>query len=288
MTEGTATGPSDVTRDVVKGGMMAEVISADGTRISFDRWGDGPPVVVASALADRSDAKRLARHLSQDFTVVNYDRRGRGDSTDTAPYSVEREVEDIQSLIDAAGGTASLFGSSSGAVLALDAASRLGAQVSRLALFEPPFIVDASRSPLDADYARHLSSLLEAGRRSEAVRLFMIEALGMPRSAVAVMRMLPMWRKLTRLAPTLPYDLAVLEGTQTGRPLPAHRWASVTAPTLVVTGSKSEAFLHRGGAAVAELLADGRHRTLEGANHSAVVAAPKKLSALVSAFLKEE
>ena len=242
--------------------------------------------MVASALADRSDAKRLARHLSQDFTVINYDRRGRGRSTDSPPYSVEREVEDIEALIDAAGRPASLFGSSSGAVLALDAASRLGPKVRRLALFEPPFIVDGSRPPLDEDYARHLSGLLEAGERSEAVRLFMTQALGMPRPAVAAMSLLPMWRKLTRLAPTLAYDLAVLDGTQSGRPLPTQRWAKVTAPTLVVTGSKSDSFLHRGGAAIAEVLADARHCTLEGANHSAVVAAPKKLAALVTEFLE--
>lgn len=267
---------------------MAEVISGDGTRISFDRCGDGPPlVIVASALADRSDAKRLARQLSQDFTVVNYDRRGRGASTDTQPYSVEREVEDIEALIDAVGGRASLFGSSSGGVLALDAASRLGPKVGRLVLFEPPFIVDHRRSPLDAAYAHQLNSLIGAGRRSEAVRYFMTQALGMPGPAVAVMRLLPMWRKLTRLAPTLAYDLAVLDGTQAGRPLPTDRWACVTAPTLIVTGSKSDAFLHRGGAAAAELLADARHRTLEGANHSAVVAAPKKLAACVAEFLKE-
>jgi pimeloyl-ACP methyl ester carboxylesterase len=181
----------------------------------------------------------------------------------------------------------SLRGGSSGAVLALDAASRLGPKVDRLVLFEPPFIVDHSRPGLDEGYARHLTGLLGAGRRSEAVRYFMTRALGMPRLAVAVMRLLPMWRKLTRLAPTLAYDLAVLDGTQTGSALPAKRWATVTAPTLVASGSKSDAFLHRGAAAAAELLGDARHRTLEGANHSAVVAAPKKLAALVTDFLNE-
>lgn len=131
--------------------MTEETIrSADGTTIAFDRLGAGPPVViVSSALADRSDAKRLARHLSERFTVVNYDRRGRGRSTDTPQYDVDREVDDIAALVDAVGGRASLFGSSSGAVLALDAAARLGPKVDRLVLFEPPFIVDGSRAPLD-------------------------------------------------------------------------------------------------------------------------------------------
>jgi pimeloyl-ACP methyl ester carboxylesterase len=264
------------------------VTSADGTSISFDRLGAGPPVViVSSALADRSDARRLAKHLSQQFTVVNYDRRGRGQSTDTAPYDVDREIEDIAAVLEAVGGRASLFGSSSGAVLALDAAGRLATKVDRLVLFEPPFIVDGSRAPLDDAYARRLAGLARSGQESEAVRSFMTEALGMPRAAVAMMFLLPTWRKLKRLAPTLPYDLAILDGTQGGKPLPADRWTAVTAPTLVVTGSKSDAFIHSGAAALSALLVNARNTTVEGANHSAVVAAPKKLAAAVARFLED-
>lgn len=174
---------------------VGTVTSRDGAVISFDRLGAGPPVVlVSSAVADRADARRLARHLSHEFTVLNYDRRGRGRSTDTPPYSVDREVEDIAALIEAVGGRASLFGSSSGAVLALEAATRLGTKVDRLVLFEPPFIVDGSRAPLGEAYTRRLTELVQSGRRGEAVRCFMTEALGMPGAAVTLMRLLPMWR----------------------------------------------------------------------------------------------
>lgn len=267
---------------------VTEVRSVDGTRISFDRSGQGPNVVVvSSALSDRADAKRLARHLSQHFTVTNYDRRGRGHSGDTFPYSVDREVEDIEALIDEAGGSASLFGSSSGAVLALEAASRLPDKVTHVAMFEPPFIVDDSRPPLGDDFTGTLEEHLDAGRPSQAVAYFMTDGLGMPGAFVAVMRLLPMWRKMKRIAHTLRYDLAILAGTQSGAPLPGDRWPDVSAPTLVITGSKSEPFLHRGAAALVDVLPCARAQALEGANHSAVVAAPKKLAAVVSEFLQE-
>ena len=160
---------------------MDYVTSRDETKIAYERSGSGPPVVlIASALADRGDAKLLARHLSQHFTVLNYDRRGRGSSGDTAPYQVAREVEDIDALIEAAGGSASAFGSSSGAVLALDAANALGEKVTRLALFEPPFIVDDTRPPITADDVRPVEESTSAGRRDEAVKDFLTRHLGMP------------------------------------------------------------------------------------------------------------
>lgn len=120
------------------------VTSSDGTEIAFERSGAGPAIIlVASALADRSDTKRLARHLTERFSVVSYDRRGRGESGDTVPYAPAREVDDLEALITAVGEPVTLFGSSSGAVLALDAAQSLGRTIERLALFEPPFIVDS-------------------------------------------------------------------------------------------------------------------------------------------------
>src|SRR6185369_14958996 len=128
---------------------MKTVTSKDGTRIAFDQIGNGPVVVlVDSALASRAICAKLAILLAKDFTVINYDRRGRGDSTDTQPYAVQREVEDIEALIDGAGGSAFIFGSSSGAVLALEAANKLSAKVKKQVLYEPPFIVDDSRVPM--------------------------------------------------------------------------------------------------------------------------------------------
>ena len=264
---------------------MAEVTSLDGTTIAFERTGTGPPlVVVSSALADRSDARRLARRLAEHFTVYNYDRRGRGASGDRKPYSMAAEVDDIESLIDEAGGSAFLFGSSSGAVLALEAASRLGTKVTRLVLFEPPFIVDDSRPPLTTDYVTRLDTLVTAGRGSEAVRHFMSNGMGMPALMVAVMRVVPGWSKMKRMSHTLLYDTEIMGDTQAGNPLPADRWAAADIPTLVLTGEKSEPFLHTGARALAEVLPHAAHGTLKGANHSAVVAAPKALAAALSAF----
>jgi pimeloyl-ACP methyl ester carboxylesterase len=254
--------------------------SRDGTRIAFERSGAGPVVVlVAAALSDRSGTKRLAKHLATRFTVINYDRRGRGKSTDTAPYAVEREVEDIEALIDASGGAAFLFGSSSGAVLALAAANRLGQKVESLYLYEPPFIVDDSHAPMPADFQQQISALVSAGKRNDAVRLFFTKGMGIPSFAVTLMRLLmPGWSKMAGMAHTLAYDLETLAGTQTGKPLPAERWSAVTAPTLVVVGSKSEAFFHNGARALADLLANGQYQALPGRDHSAVVMASKSIA----------
>jgi pimeloyl-ACP methyl ester carboxylesterase len=219
---------------------MEYVTSRDGTRIAYQRSGSGPVVVlVASALADRRDAKRLARRLSERFTVVNYDRRGRGASGDTSPYEVACEVADSDALIDDAGGSASIFSSSSGAVLALEAANALGEKVTRLALFEPPFITDDSRAPLSTDDVLEIEQHLAAGRRGDAVKEFMTRRLGMPTAMVAAMRLLPTWSKLKKLAHTLPYDLELMKDTQSGAPLPADRWTSVAALTLVLTGKRA-------------------------------------------------
>ena len=267
---------------------MEYATSADGTKIAFDRSGTGPPVVViAPALADHADAKRLARHLAERFTVFNYDRRGRGESGRPGRPDVDREVEDVAAVIDSAGGSASLFGSSSGAILALDAAQMLGDRVNRIALFEPPFIVDDTRAPVTPGDIRRIEQHLAAGREGDAVRDFMT-LLGMPSAMVTVMRLLPTWRKLKKLAPTLPYDLKVLEGTQSGTALPRDRWSGVVAPTLVITGEKSDAFFHTGARALIDVLPEANHIKLPKATHSAVVAAPKRLGEVIANFLGRE
>ncbi len=154
---------------------MSKVISSDGTAIAFDRAGDGPPVIlVDGALCHRGfgPAKPLAQRLVPHFTVVTYDRRGRGESGDTRPYSVEREVDDIEALVKEAGGSAHLYGISSGAALALEAATRLS-NVEKLALYEAPFVVDDTTPPRPDDLVAHMDALIAADRRSEALRLFM-------------------------------------------------------------------------------------------------------------------
>jgi pimeloyl-ACP methyl ester carboxylesterase len=261
---------------------MDHVISRDGTRIAYERLGDGPPlVIVASALADHHDAKRLARHLAEHFTVVNFDRRGRGASGDAPTYSVAREVDDIAVLIDAVGGPVTLFGSSSGAVLALDAAATLTDKVSGLALFEPPFIVDNSRPPINSADICRIEQLVARGERSEVVKEFMGAHMGMPRAMLALISVLPGWSKLKSLAHTVPYDLKVLKGTQSGTPLPQRRWQSVAAPTVAMVGEKSDAFLHVAARALATHIPGVREEVLAKANHSAVVATPKRLAALI-------
>ena len=262
------------------------VTSRDGTRIGFQRSGQGPAIVlVEAALSDRTGTKRLAKLLGAKFTVFSYDRRGRGTSTDTPPYAVEREVEDLAAIIDAAGGSAYLFGSSSGAVLALEAASRLGPRVKGLFAYEPPFIIDDSRPPMPDDFAEQIDTLVTAGRRNDAVKLFFHKGMGIPAVFVTLMRLfMPGWSKMASMAHTLRYDLTVLAGTQAGKPLPADRWASALAPTLVMVGSKSETFFHTGAKSLAAALANGQYRSLAGRDHSAVVMAPKDLAVAVSGF----
>jgi pimeloyl-ACP methyl ester carboxylesterase len=267
---------------------QATVPSADGTRIAYEQSGDGPPVVlVASALADRSDTRKLAALLAPSHTVVNYDRRGRGASGDTVPYAVEREVEDIEALIDAIGGSAGLFGSSSGAVLALDAANQLRGKIQTLALYEPPFVTDDSRPPLGDEFSEEVAALLAADRRSEAVKLFM-KALGVPGVGVAIMRLLPGWSAMCAMAHTLPYDLAILRGTQAGTPLPAGRWSHVTAPTLVLTGEKSEAHFQAGARSLTQLLPVGEHRVLKGQHHGSVAMGSRTIANALVEFLAAE
>ena len=242
--------------------------SKDGTRIAFDRAGQGPAVIfVDGALCYRASgpSASVAGLLKEHFTVYTYDRRGRGDSGDTAPYAIEREVDDIAALIAEAGGTAYLFGVSSGAVLALDAASRLTG-ISRLALYEAPFIVDDTRPPLPSEFRSRLKDAVAADRRSDAVAMF-LKLVGVPGFSVAIMRLMPVWKKLTAVAHTLPYDISIVEPNQHGRPLSAARWARATMPTLAIDGGKSPASMRNGMRALASALPGATYRTLPGQTH---------------------
>jgi pimeloyl-ACP methyl ester carboxylesterase len=245
------------------------VKSKDGTVIAFDRSGQGPAlIVVGGALSDRSASAPLAKLLGPHFTVFAFDRRGRGDSGDTPPYAVEREVEDIEALIAEAGGTAFVHGHSSGAVLALTAAATLSTKIKKLALYEPPFITDDSRPPPPQDYVEQIKTLVAAGRRGDAVAFFMTDVVGTPAPAVAQMRKAPTWPAMEALAHTLPYDGAILGDTMAGKPLPAERWAAVTTPTLVMDGGASPPWIRRSAQSLAAVLPSAQHRTLEGQTHA--------------------
>jgi pimeloyl-ACP methyl ester carboxylesterase len=242
--------------------------STDGTAIAYETCGDGPPLILvdgALCYREMGPSRALAEVLGEHFTVIRYDRRGRGESADTAPYSVEREIEDLAALIAAAGGSAYVCGFSSGAVLALDAAAR-GLPINALALYEPPFMVDDSRPPAAADYVEQLNTLLASNRRGDAVRLFM-RHVGMPAPLVSLMRLMPAWGKLKRVAHTLPYDGEVMGETQLGRPLPAARWPGTKVKTLVIVGAKSPAFFHSGTRMLEDLLPNAEHRALDGLTH---------------------
>lgn len=246
------------------------MISADGTVIGYTRLGAGDPVVlVDGALNDRSfpgPNPKLAAALASRFTVFTYDRRGRDESGDTRPYAVQREVEDLQAVIEAAGGSACVYGISSGGALALEAAGRL-TSTTRAAVYELPFLTDDSRAPIPADFADHLAELAEDGRSAEALRYFFTVGVGLPRMMVALMRLLPVWSKLKMLAHTLSYDGQLIAGAGAGRPLPADRWAGVTAPTLVMAGSKSPAWMRTAMRSLAEVVPAAEHRTLARQTH---------------------
>jgi pimeloyl-ACP methyl ester carboxylesterase len=252
------------------------VVSNDGTRIAFDRVGHGPPVIlVVGALCSRTlgPGVKLAPALAEQFTVFTYDRRGRGESGDGGPYSVEREIEDLEALVQEAGGSAFVFGHSSGAVLALEAAAR-GLPLDSLALYEAPLIVDRSRTTTENDWAQ-IDAAIAQGRRGDAVKAF-LRCVGVPAFGIAVMRCLPVWGKVTAVAHTLPYDGAIVRDLQRGEPLSRSRWPSVRAPALAIHGTKSPLWMHAGTRALAGALANGECLSLEGQTHdvSALALAP--------------
>jgi pimeloyl-ACP methyl ester carboxylesterase len=243
------------------------VLSKDGTMIAFDRIGHGSPLIlVDGALCSRGmgPSTPLAKLLAPHFTVFTYDRRGRGDSGDTAPYAVEREVEDLEALLNEAGGAAFVWGTSSGAVLALEATNRLSG-IKKLALYEAPLIVDDSRPLTKDDWAR-ISQAVVAGRRSDAVKFF-LKSVGLPAFIIALMRLMPAWSKLKAIAHTLPYDGAIVQDYQRGKPLPASRWVSVTVSTLVMDGGKSPAWMRHANRSLANVLPNAQYRTLAGQTH---------------------
>lgn len=248
--------------------MSQHVESADGTLIAYETRGSGPPVIlVDGALCYRGQGPSgpLADELASDFTVYTYDRRGRGESGDTPPYSVDREVEDVAALVEEAGGSAYLYGISSGAVLALDVAAQVPG-IRKLAVYEAPFIVDRTRTPLGSGYVRAIAGYLNAGNPSAAVRHFM-KAVGVPAAATYLMALMPAWRKMKAIAPTLLYDAAVMGDTQDGNPLPIDRWAGAKMPVLVMAGGKSPEWMRNGQTALVEVLPDAEHRILEGQTH---------------------
>jgi pimeloyl-ACP methyl ester carboxylesterase len=250
---------------------MHTVTSADGTRGAYDRYGDGPAVILVSgAMGYRKFKKfeQIATALSEHCTVINYDRRGRGDSGEAGPVSVQHEVEDIAALIDAVGGRASLWGWSSGGAVALRAAAA-GIGVEKLVVYETPFKTDPdAKYPLD-DYGARLEQIVAEGDPMRAAKHFMRNGIGLPRAMVAVMTLMPMFKSFAANGLTLTFDYAALgDHNMHGRPLRAEEWATVTCPTLVVYGAKTYPVLKHASRALADVLPNATLRELPGQNHN--------------------
>jgi pimeloyl-ACP methyl ester carboxylesterase len=240
--------------------------SADGTRIAFEKSGSGPPVIfVGGAFCDhkaRSAGTPLAAALRATHSVICFDRRGRGESTDTAPYAVAREVEDMAALIAAAGGSAHVYGHSSGAILAFEAALA-GLRIRKLALYEPPLVLAGERALMPDDLEQELVRLVAAGQRSDAAELFLTRAVAVPAAAVASMKNAPFWAGLAALAHTLPYDVRL---TSDAAGILA-RAPNLRTPTVLLDGERSPAWMRHGVAKLAEAIPGARAVSLAGQTH---------------------
>jgi pimeloyl-ACP methyl ester carboxylesterase len=259
---------------------MDKVISKDGTPIAYEKSGEGPALIlVDGALCSRKfgPTPRLAPLLARRFTVFTYDRRGRGDSGDTPPYAKQREVEDLDALIQASGGSAFVVGLSSGGGLALEAAAS-GLSITKLVAYEPPYVAAHDAHHAQADHEAQLKRLLAEGRRGDAVKYFMRDMVGAPGFVVFMMRLMPgVWKKLEAVAHTLPYDANIM-GDFT---VPKTRLASVQVPSLIMYGGKTDAKLKKAAETVADVVPRALRRTLAGQTHNV---APKVLTPAVVEF----
>ncbi|MEU7524913.1 alpha/beta hydrolase [Saccharothrix sp. NPDC042600] len=256
---------------------MGCVTSQDGTRIAYSTTGSGPAlIIVDGALCHRAfgPATQLAQALAPHFTVYTYDRRGRGESGNTAPYDVAREVEDIAALVEQAGGKAHLFGMSSGGTLVAEAVHR-GVPVARYAIYESPMVVDGTHAPMPADLPDRVRRAVAEDRRSDAVKMFM-DYVGTPKVVTTIMRVTPPWKKLKAVAHTLPHDFALVGELQRGEKPPADRWSGAQAPGLVIAGGKSPEYMRNSQAVLAETLPAAELTVLPGQTHmvKAKVTAP--------------
>jgi pimeloyl-ACP methyl ester carboxylesterase len=243
--------------------------SADGTMIAYESFGSGPALIlVGGALEHRdldSETAKLAALplISEHFTVYHYDRRGRGASGDTLPYALEREIEDIEAFIDLAGGSAYVFGISSGAALAFEAALKLGSKVKKLAMYEAPYNDDEDARKAWVNYTKELNAILAEKRNGDALGHFMM-LVGMPPEALPEVKQMPDWAKWESVAPTLAYDAAAM-GEDSSVPLDKAKKLAV--PALVMAGEQSYPFMAVAAEALAKVMPQGEYRNLAGQTH---------------------
>jgi pimeloyl-ACP methyl ester carboxylesterase len=265
-------------------GSLLTVTSLDGTRIAGEKHGSGPAlIIVLGALNDRTSSSlpRLVELLAGNFCVYTYDRRGKGDSGDTHPYSVDREIEDIEALIDAAGGSAYIFGHSSGAALALIAAAKPGTRIKRLAIYEVPYNDDPKAKTAWKDYIARLTMLLAQGKNGDAVALFM-QVTGMPAGQIAGMRHAPFWPALEKAGPTLAYDNTAILGPEAA--IPAELAAGVNIPVLVMSGGASFPFMRTTDGTLSKIIPHASLRILKNQMHDV---SPEVLAPVLAEFFKE-
>ena len=260
--------------------MLNILTSPDGTTIAYDQQGEGPTLIlVDGALTVHSAGSgELAKLLAPRFTVLGFDRRGRGQSGDTLPYSVDREIDDIEALIDHAGAPAFLYGHSSGGPLALRAALRLGGKVARIALYEPPYNNDPGAQESWSQYLQQLEHALAQDRRGDAVALFM-RFIGTPAEQVDQMRRAPFWPRLESVAPTLAYDHAAILGEPWS--VPADLAARVQVPALVMAGTASLPFMPGAARSLSEAIPDGQLKNVDGQTHEV---SPSVLAPILEEF----
>jgi pimeloyl-ACP methyl ester carboxylesterase len=263
---------------------MNTVTSRDGTRIAYEKHGRGPAIIIVSgALCDRNFASmpHLVEVLAHDFTVYNYDRRGKGDSGDTQPYAVEREIEDIEAMIDAAGGETYLYGHSSGGALALHAAAEPGSRIKKLALYEVPYNDDPQAKSAWKSYISRLTTLLAEGNRGDAVALFM-QFTGMTAGQIAGIRKSPVWAAMEAAAPTLAYDHTAILGREAS--VPVGLVTRVTVPVLVMSGSASFPFMKTTAEILSTLMPNASLQILDGQTHDV---SPEALAPLLVEFFQD-
>jgi len=241
---------------------MPKVLSRDGTKIAYDKRGGGPALVlVLGALNKRGSGRKLSEALANDFTVVSYDRRGRGDSGDTKPYAVEREIEDLEALIDVMGGSALLYGHSSGGVLALLATQQLAGKVAGLAVYEIPYNQDPVAQVASEEYRKNMRGLIAEDRRADAVAAF-VTSVGVTGKQVEAMQRIPLWNSLTAMAPTLEYDtVELMERYLKVDP------SGIEVPTLVMYGGASPEFMAETATQLSKAISGATLLPLEGQTH---------------------
>lgn len=260
--------------------MPSYVTSRDGTRIAYDSRGNGPSlVIVLGALNTRKSGAALAKLLSNRFTAVSYDRRGRGNSSDSSSYSPAREVEDLGTVIDALGEPACLYGHSSGGALAAQVAVEAPKRVRKLAVYEVPYAMSPEGRAAAGEYFAQVTKLISADRRADAVGLF-VKSVGVSDKQLKALQRMPMWKGLERIAPTLAYDSQVMGK---GHALPASLLARVATPTLVMHGEKGAPFIREAAIRISQTIPGARLETLAGQSHGV---APKAVAPRLEAFFR--